>query len=102
MPRDPGAISDMLDAPDRIGRHVSGMDYETLPDDARTHDAVARRIEIRRESAKRLWPSVRDRHRANPRRDIAGMRERVIHGYDTVQVALAWETAPRDVPRLHQ
>jgi uncharacterized protein with HEPN domain len=31
---------------------------------------------------------------------MAGMRDRLIHGYDTVDVAILWQTATQDIPAL--
>ncbi len=102
MPHDRDAITDMTDAAALIGGYIDGMTLEQFAADPRTQDAVIRRIEILGEAAKRLSPEMRLAYPQIPWRDIAGMRDRVIHGYDTVQVTIVWETATRDMPHLYQ
>ena len=49
---------------------------------------------------KRVSPATRGKHPEVPWKDIAGMRDRLIHGYDSVDVDELWKTATEDVPAL--
>ena len=59
-----------------------------------------RRLEIIGEATKRLTPEVRNRDAQIPWREIAGMRDILIHEYFAVDLELVWKTIKRDVPKL--
>jgi len=52
------------------------------------------------EAVKRLSPDFRARHSEIPWPLIAGMRDKLIHGYDIVDMNEVWRTAVVDVPDL--
>lgn len=54
--------------------------------DPKTQDAVIRNIEVIGEAVKRVSPETRQAHTDVPWADIAGMRDRVIHGYFSVNL----------------
>ncbi|MGC9333816.1 MAG: DUF86 domain-containing protein [Anaerolineae bacterium] len=54
------------------------------------------------EAAKRFSDDCRARHPEIPWTLMAGMRDKLIHGYDIVDLKEVWETANRDVPDLLQ
>jgi uncharacterized protein with HEPN domain len=63
-------------------------------------DAVVGQLEIMGEAAKSLSSGVRG---ANPTirwKDIAGMRDKLVHQYFGVDLGIVWDTAQRDVPVL--
>jgi len=93
-------LSDMLDAIGKIEQFVAQMDYEQFAADDRTVFAVIRAIEIMGEAAKHIPPAVRRRHSGIPWTRIAGMRDKVIHGYFGVNLQIVWKAATRDAPFL--
>lgn len=93
-------LQDILDAMDKVEQFVSGMDLETFSGDVKTHFAVFRALEIVGEATKYVPPAVRRRHPAIPWKRMAGMRDRLIHGYFGVDFEIVWETAMRLVPEL--
>jgi len=52
------------------------------------------------EAVKRLSSDFRARHSEIPWGLIAGMRDKLIHGYDIVDLDEVWRTAVVDVPDL--
>jgi len=52
------------------------------------------------EAVKRLSQDFRTRHPEIPWTLIAGMRDKLIHGYDIVDLDEVWKTADADVPDL--
>jgi len=49
---------------------------------------------------KRLSAATRGKHSEVPWRDIAYMRDRLIHGYASVDFDELWKTATEDIPVL--
>lgn len=52
------------------------------------------------EAVKRLSEEFRNSHPNVPWNLIAGMRDKLIHGYDTVDLDQVWQTASFDIPEL--
>jgi len=57
-------------------------------------------MEILGEAVKRLPPDLCQRYPAVPWKLVAGMRDRVSHGYDAIDYATLWDTVRADVPGL--
>ncbi len=79
---------------------VKGMDWDDFIADLRTQSAVIHRLLVIGEAVKRLSPSFREQHTAIPWPLIAGMRDRLIHEYDTVDFEEVWKVVNGDVPEL--
>jgi len=62
--------------------------------------SVVRLVEIVGEAASRVSASARQRHPQIPWLQIAGMRNRLIHGYDFVDLDILWQTVKEDLPAL--
>ena len=58
--------------------------------DRKTQDAVIRNLEIIGEAAKQLPAKLTGRHATIPWKDIAGMRDRLIHHYFGVNLKMVW------------
>jgi uncharacterized protein with HEPN domain len=57
-------------------------------------------VEIIGEAAARVSREERARHRAIPWEDMVGMGNKLIHGYDAVDLDILWDTVTDDLPRL--
>jgi uncharacterized protein with HEPN domain len=68
--------------------------------DKKTQAAVIRQIEIIGEAVKRLSPALTAAEPAVPWRLIAGARDRLIHGYFSVDLDAVWAMVEQDVPAL--
>ena len=62
--------------------------------------AFERIMEVLGEAVKRLPPELTARYPAVDWRGIAGMRDRVSHGYDGIDYATLWDTVRDDLPGL--
>lgn len=61
---------------------------------------MVRQIEIMGEATKRLSDEFRNRHPDIPWRQMAGMRDILIHAYDHVDIEEVWRTATDSIPPL--
>lgn len=93
-------LRDILDAAEKIQRFTEGMDFAQFQSDDKTSYAVIRALEIIGEATKRLPDSVRERHPSVPWRDMAGIRDKLIHNYTGISLVVVWKTAREDVPTL--
>ncbi|MGM0576194.1 MAG: HepT-like ribonuclease domain-containing protein [Myxococcota bacterium] len=87
------------DACERIESYTTGG-RDVFLTDRKTQDAVIRNIEIIGEATKNLSTRFRHAHPDVPWRRMAGMRDRVIHGYFGVDLELVWEVVERHLPPL--
>ena len=102
MNRDSESILDIAMSARLVIEFIQGLTWDDFIEDVRTRDAVLYRIEVIGEAVKRLSFHFREEHTAIPWRMIAGMRDSLIHEYDTVDLEEVWSVANRDVPELLQ
>lgn len=91
-------LKDILRAMEAIGSFIAGMDFDTFNRDLKTKSAVLAQLAIMGEAAKLLPESTRTAHPDVEWKRMAGMRDRLIHGYFRVDYALVWHTISRILP----
>src|SRR5690349_291197 len=100
MEGDLATVLDIVLAGRRIGRFLAGVDETAFLSTEEKHWAVVSQLVIIGEAVRRLSDDFRNARPTTPWRPIAGMRDRLIHGYDKINWSLVWVTATADVPRL--
>jgi uncharacterized protein with HEPN domain len=68
--------------------------------DRKTQDAVIRQLEIIGEAVKALPPEFRSKYEPIPWKDIAGMRDMLIHHYFGVDIKTVWGVVENHLPAL--
>jgi uncharacterized protein with HEPN domain len=99
-PTDTAYLQHVLDAILKVESYLRGLDESAFLADSRTQDAVVRQLEIIGEAAKKVSSEARGRTPDTPWQDIAGMRDKLIHDYFSVDLHRVWNTAKRDLPAL--
>jgi uncharacterized protein with HEPN domain len=75
-------------------------DKKSFLRDVQCQDAVMRNLAVIGEATKKLPRPVWDRHAEVPWKAIAGMRDKLIHDYVSVDVTVVWDTVQQDLPVL--
>jgi uncharacterized protein with HEPN domain len=90
----------IVDAIERVERHLAGITREEFFEAELVQDGVVRQLEIIGEAARNLPEGFREEHPDIPWGQIVGMRNRLIHAYFQVDLAIVWEIAELDLPVL--
>ena len=93
-------LKDILEYMKRAEEHVRSISFEEFLKDNKTCDAVIRCIEVIGEAAKNIPDDIRDKYPFIPWRDMAGMRDKIIHGYFTVDFENVWLVVKEEIPKL--
>ena len=90
----------MIEAARRAVDFSVGLSYDDFVKDFKTQDAVIRNLEIIGEAAKNISESTRGRYPEIPWKQIAGMRDRLIHQYFGVNIDVVWNVVRKDLEGL--
>ena len=93
-------IKHILDAISAIESFSDGKDYQQLIKDKLFQDVLIRELEVIGEAAKHLSEEFKSEIADIPWKDIAGMRDRLIHYYFGIDLEEVWKTVLKDVPQL--
>ena len=100
MQPDEVRLRHMLDAAHKTLAFTDGRSRDDLDTDEQLTLAIVRLLEIIGEAAKKVTTETRAAHPEIPWRDIAGTRDRLIHGYFDVDLDVVWSIAMGDLPAL--
>ncbi len=91
-------LKDILAAIKSIQTFIAGMDLETFQSDDKTTSAVIRKFEIIGEAVRGVPEDIRTAYAKVAWKEMAGMRDRLIHFYMGVNYRLIWKTIQEDLP----
>ena len=81
---------------------VQGLEKETFLHDETLKRAFVRSLEIIGEAVKQLPNDIKQRYSHLEWRAMAGMRDRLIHGYFGVDYDIVWDVVTNKIPELQQ
>lgn len=81
---------------------LGSLTYQEFLSDIKTAYAVIRCLEVIGEAVKKLPTSLRQKYPQIPWTKVAGMRDKLIHDYEYVDLQQVYDTVVRDLPTLEQ
>jgi uncharacterized protein with HEPN domain len=93
-------LRDIFNAMISIESFVGAMDFDQFKEDDKTTSAVIRKLEIIGEAAKNIPQSITKKYSTVPWKEMAGMRDKLIHFYFGVSLKLVWQTVKHRIPQL--
>lgn len=93
-------IEDILDSIAKIEQYIKNIDQQRFLTDTQIQDSVLRRLEIIGEAVKNVPSSFRDKYPQIPWKNVAGLRDILIHEYFGVNMRRAWKVISEDLSGL--
>ena len=93
-------LEDILEAIRLMEEYTQDITFASFKKNVEKQDAIVRRIEIIGEATKNIPQSIRKKYTDVPWRDVAGMRDVLIHAYFGINVDKVWNVLKKDVPLL--
>ena len=83
-----------------IEEYTKGRTKEDFIKSVALQDMVMRRLEIIGEAVKNLPKEIKERYTDIPWREIAGVRDKLIHEYFGVDIEFTWGVVKKNLPYL--
>ena len=93
-------LEDILESIEKIEEYTANVDEDEFYENTFIQDAVLRRLEIIGEAVKNIPNDFRAKYPDIPWRQIAGMRDILIHAYFGVNLRRVWKVIKEDLPEL--
>lgn len=100
MKTDKLTLEQMKEFITRIEDYVKDLDLAKFRNDYKSQDAVIRNIELIGEAANRLSTDFAMNYKEFPLNKAISMRNRLIHGYDDIDLEIVWATVKKDIQDL--
>ena len=95
-------IDDIVDAIQKVDNFIEGMTLEQFLADEKTSFAVIRALEIIGEATKNIPQTIKENYPDIPWKEMAGIRDKLIHDYFGVDLEVVWNTATEDLLELKE
>ncbi|GAB5465206.1 MAG: DUF86 domain-containing protein [Candidatus Kapaibacteriales bacterium] len=93
-------LEDILECIEKIEEYIEDLSEKEFEENTEKQDAVIRRIEIIGEAAKNISEETRTKYPDIRWKEMAGMRDIVIHQYFGVSIGMIWRVASSDLIHL--
>lgn len=93
-------INHILDAINKIQTYTEGMNEQSFLLNDLVKDAVIRNFEVIGEATKKMDDSFKTNHPEVPWKNMAGMRDKLIHDYAGIDYWIVWNSVLSDIPLL--
>lgn len=93
-------VEDILLFCEHITEYVQDVEKSDFLKNRMLQDALVRKIEIIGEAVKNISNITREKFPNIPWKEIAGMRDKVIHHYSRVDLDIVWKTSTELIPKL--
>jgi uncharacterized protein with HEPN domain len=100
MTRDETYLQHIREAAEHIGKFTQAMAKDQFSKDVLVQSGVIRQLEVIGEAVKNLSGALKRKYQEIPWSDIAGLRDKLIHGYFGVDLELVWKISTKDIPEL--
>jgi uncharacterized protein with HEPN domain len=90
----------MLQQARKVAARAATASRSELDTDEDLAAALVWRLSVIGEAAARVPQALRDQYPQIPWTQIVGMRHRLIHGYDAIDLDVVWQTVETDLPPL--
>ncbi len=102
MKEDEIYLQHILQAVERIEEYTTDFTSDIFFSNHLVQDAVIRQFEIIGEATKRLSAGITENYVQIEWKDVAGIRDKLIHHYMGVDIEVLWDTIQQDIPILKE
>jgi uncharacterized protein with HEPN domain len=95
-------LFDIIESVADIEEFIKGIEFDEFSSDKKTVYAVMKALEIIGEASKNIPESLKNEHSEVPWKLMAGIRDKVVHGYFVVDLPIIWSTVKKDIPSLKE
>jgi len=95
-------LDDILESAELIEFYIAAISEGEFYQSLEKQDAILHRLQIIGEAAKHVPATYREKWNQVPWKDIAGIRDIIVHEYFGITLTMIWKTAVEDIPQLKQ
>lgn len=85
---------------DDVSQYIDGFSFEVFMADKKTLSACAFSVSQIGELAKEISGDTQEKHVNIPWKSIRGMRNKIVHDYENIDLAVLWGTITKSLPEL--
>ncbi len=95
-------IEHIIESIELIEQYAADLTPDKFKENMAMQDAIIRRLEIIGEAVKNIPSGFRTKHSEIPWKQMAGMRDVLIHEYFDIDLSLTWAVVKRELPPVKE